>query len=331
MYGIRKVKALLTMVLSVLLAGTLLLFSGCGVSAVTAVTGKYVFSVGSEKCPATEAKIILLQYQKEYASLYGIDLWSHDFGDADSLEDYIRDLTISRLAEIYTLDAIAAEQEVALTDDEKEQAGTAAAAYIDSLSEEELTYLGAEESDAESLFERYLLAQKLYNSLTENVSREVSDEEAQVMEMKQIVVSDEETASQILEKLDEGGDFSALAETYNESSETDIEVTRTTYDDDITEILFAMDTGDYSDVLETDGGYVVFFCTNYYNEELTEQNKENVIEKRMEDAVADAYSTCKDHLSSTLNEKVWSEITVDPALELSGSTFGEICGEYFGS
>ncbi|MCD7980922.1 MAG: peptidyl-prolyl cis-trans isomerase [Clostridiales bacterium] len=331
MSDIRKGKALPTVVLSALLAGVLLFLSACSTPTVSSVTRKYVFSVGSEKCPVEEAKILLLQYQKEYASLYGIDLWAHDYGDGDSLEEYVRDLTVSRLAEVYTLDAIAGEQELALTEDEEEQARTAAQAYLDSLSEEELEYLGAGEEDAASLFERYLLAQKLYASLTEDVSREVSDDEARVMEMKQILVSDEETAAQIAEQLEEGADFSSLAETYNESGETDVEVTRTTYDDAVTEALFALNTGEYSGVLEIGDSYAIFYCTNYYNEELTEKNKDNVVEQRMEDAVTSAYSAYQEQLSSALNEKVWAEVAVDTSLELSGSSFGEVYEAYFGS
>lgn len=332
MSEIRKIKALPTACFAVLMSGLLLLLSACGTPTVSSITRKYVFSVGSEKCTVEEAKIILLQYQNEYASLYGIDLWAHDYGNGDSLEEYVRDLTVSRLAEVCTLDAIAGEKELTLTDEEEDQARTAAQAYLDSLSEEELEYLDADEEDAAALFERYLLAQKLYTSLTENVSREVSDEEAQVMEMMQILVSDEDTAEQILEQLEEGADFTALAETYNESSETDVCVTRTTYDDDaVTEALFALNTGDLSGVLQIQDSYAVFYCTSYYNEDLTEKNKENVIAGRMEDAVKSAYSTYSEQLSSSLNEKVWAEVTVDASLEMSGSSFGDVYEEYFGS
>ena len=324
-------KLLPAAVLAAWLAGTLLFLSACSTSAVSQVTRKYVFNVGSEKCSVEEAKILFLQYQKEYSSLYGIDLWAHDYGDGDSLETYVRDLTVSRLAEVCTLDAIAGAQELALTDEEAEQARAAAQAYLDSLSEEELEYLGAAEEDVVGLFERYLLAQKLYTSLTEDVSREVSDDEAQVMEMKQILVSSEETAAQIAEQLAEGADFSSLAESYNESSETDVCVTRTTYDEDVTEALFALDSGEYSDVLGIEDSYAIFYCTVYYNEELTEKNKENVIAQRMEDAVTGAYSTYQEELSSSMNEKVWAEVAVDTSLKMSGSSFSEVYEEYFGS
>jgi len=317
----------------ILLSVILLLSAGCSsdIPIVSSVaTASYVFAVGGEQCSVEEAKMILLQYQKEYATLYGVNLWDHDYGEEESLENYVKDLTVSQLAEVYTLDVIAAEQEVALSEGEKDEAAAAARDYIDSLSEAELDYLGADESTAESLFERYLLAQKLYASLTENVSQEVSDDEAHVMEMEQICVSDAETAAEVLAKLDEGSDFSSLAESYNESETTSIQVSRTTYSEEVTEILFALDTGMYSDVIEIDGSYYLFYCTNYFNEELTDANKEKVVSQRMEEAVTSTYNTYKDQLDSTLNEAVWDEVTVDTTLELTGASFEEIFEEYFG-
>ncbi len=256
-------------VLTPLMTGALLLTAGCSSKApiVSSIKKSYVFSVGGEKCTAEEAKILLLQYQKEYASLYGIDLWEHDYGEEESLEEYVKDVTLSRLAEVYTLDVIASEQEVELADDEKEQAAAAAVAYMEGLAADELEYLGIEDSDAEALFERFLLAQKLYASITGSLSQEVSDDEDHVMEIQQICVSDEETAAELLEQLDAGSDFSSLAESYNESEATEIQVTRTTYSDEVTEILFALDTDEYSEVIEIDDSYYIFFCTNYFNEE----------------------------------------------------------------
>ncbi|MCD8365505.1 MAG: peptidyl-prolyl cis-trans isomerase [Clostridiales bacterium] len=321
-------------ILALPLTGVLLLTAGCSaadIPVVSAISQSYVFSVGGEKCSVEEAKMILLQYQKEYASLYGIDLWDHDYGDSASLEQYVKDLTASRLAEVYTLDIIASEQEVELSEEEKTQAETAAQAYLEGFSEEELEFLGTDEQTAADLFERFLLAQKLYTSLTENVSQEVSDDEARVMEMKQICVSDAETAANILSQLEEGSDFNSLAESYSESDTASFSVSRTTYDDEITEILFAMDTGDYSEVMEIDGLYYIFYCANYFNEELTESNKENVVSRRMEDAVTSAYDSYTEKLDSVLNEDVWDEVTVDTSLELEGASFEEIYDSYFES
>lgn len=317
--------------LAALLIGTAAAVSGCSGPSLPSLGGKYVFKVGSEKCPEKEAKIILLNYQKDYSSLYGIDMWSGEYGDGNSLEDYVKDLTVSQLAEVYTLDIIAGEQEIALSEEETAETEAAAKEFMEGLDDAEREYLGASEGDVQNLYERYLLARKLYTSLTESVSSEVSDDEARVMDLKQICVSDENTAEQIAAQAASGADFSTLAAAYNEASSSDLHVTRTTYDTEVSEQIFALGTGACSGVIPIDGSYYIFYCVNAFDEELTQENKNNVLTQRMEDAVNNAYASYTDQLNSELNQNVWGEVTVDTSLSLEGPSFLEIYTEHFGS
>lgn len=72
-------------VLAVVLACSAML-GACG-NPLEAVIAKPVFKVGSESCSKDDAKVILMNYQKEYSNLYGIDMWEHDYGQEQSLED----------------------------------------------------------------------------------------------------------------------------------------------------------------------------------------------------------------------------------------------------
>ncbi len=306
-----------------------LLFSGCFGKSLS-LRSDYVFKVGSEKCSVEEAKIILLQYQKEYASVYGIDLWSSSGEAREDLEAYVKNLTVSQLAEVYTLTVIAGEQEVELTDEEKEETRAAAEEFYASLSAAELEYLEVSVSDIDALYQRFLLADKLYAALTANVVTEVSDSEAQVMEVKQIVLSDADSAQKMYEKLESGTEFSALAASYSESETIDLQVSRTTYSTAVTQELFSLDEGEYTGVIQIGDLYYLFYCSNYFNEELTQENKANVIAQRMEDAVNNTYTAYVDKLDSVLNDKIWDEVEVDTSLSLSGATFGEIYEAYFG-
>ena len=106
--------------------------------------------------------MILMNYQKEYSNLYGIDMWEHDYGQEQSLEDYIKDLTLAQMAQVYTLDIIASEKEVTLSEEEQKKVTEAAKTYLDGLDDAEREYVGVNEKQTEKLFERYLLADKLY-------------------------------------------------------------------------------------------------------------------------------------------------------------------------
>ncbi len=320
-------------VLALLLIGSLALFTGCGGSEDSASGSRNaVFTVAGADCSVEEAKVILLQFQKDCAGQYGIELWENENVDRTGFVQYLKNSAVSQLAQVFTLDAAAKGLGIELTETEKETASEAAKEYLDSLSREEKKYLGISESTTQQLFERYLLAQRTYGSITQNVSTEVSDSEALVMDVKQIGVSDEEMAASILAQAREGEDFGLLASRYSQDSETDLFVSRTTFDSDlVNEQIFALDEGECTDVIEYDGMYRLYYCEKYFDEERTEANRESVIEQRRTDAVKEFCEEYADPANSVLRNSVWGKVDVDATLELSAPSFREVYESYFPS
>lgn len=312
------------------LAAGVTVLGGCNPLDSLGIGSNYVFQIGNEKCSPKEAKVILLNYQKEYGNIYGIDMWAHDYGDGQSLEDYVKDLTLAQLAQVYTLDVIAGEQEVTLSEKEQELVSQAADEYFGGLAEDEIAYMEIEKDDAADLYERYVLAQKLYTTLTESVEQEVSDDEARIMRLKQIYTADEAKADSVYGQLQNGGDFDTLAASNNEADTTDINVNRTTFSEDVTEKIFALQDGGVSEVIAADGGYYIFYCVSSFDAELTEAHKADVLEQRMTDAVNSAYEAYTGELDSSVNEDIWEGVKVDTSLKLEGSSFLEIYDKYFG-
>lgn len=294
-----------------------------------AVVAKPVFKVGIESCSKNDAKVILMNYQKEYSNLYGIDMWEHDYGQEQSLEDYIKDLTLAQMAQVYTLDIIASEKEVTLSEEEQKKVAEAAKTYLDGLDNTEREYVGVSEKQAEKLFERYLLADKIYESLKTDVNQEVSDDEARVMRLKQIYTTDQAKAQSYLTQLQGGTDFETLAQTVNEADAVDITVNRSTFSDEITQKLFALADGEITDIIEADNGYYIFYCSSAFDAELTDEHKKDVLEQRMSDAVTDTYADYMSQLSSKENQDVWSEVIVDTSLKLESASFMEVYAQYF--
>ena len=192
-------------VLAGILLGTAFL-GGCS-NPVSTILEKPVFKVGKEICSREDARAILMNYQKEYSNLYGIDMWEHDYGQEQSLEDYIKDLTLAQMAQVYTLDVIASEKGVTLSEDEQKKVAEAAKTYLDGLEDTERDYIGLSEKKAKKLYERYVLAEKLYETLKKEVNQEVSDDEARVMKFKQIYTADAAKAQNYMAQLQAGADF----------------------------------------------------------------------------------------------------------------------------
>lgn len=292
------------------------------------LTDKQVFKIDKTACGLKEARVYLTNYQNIYGTAYGIDLWKHDFGE-NSLEKYVKDVTLEKLAYVVTMDLLAESRGVALTEEEKAQAGEAAKEYYASLSQEEIGYLGVTESDMIEYYSHYALAHKLYQSLTNSVNEEVSDDEARVIELMQIFVKDETKASEVAAKLANGDDFASVANNYNQLSAIQVTVARDELPEEVEQVAFQLDDGETSGKIQTDSGYYFVKCLNKYNEELTEANKSNIVEKREKEAFDDVYSAYVSGLSSDLNQELWDNLELDTSGAISTDSFFEVFEKYF--
>ena len=294
------------------------------------LSSRQVFTLDKSACSLKEAKVYLANYQNIYGTAYTIDLWQHDFGDA-SLLDYVKDITLEELTRVYTMDLLAQSQEVTLSEDETAKVAEAAKEYYASLSEDETAYMDVAEADSAEYYTHYALAQKLYHSLTNGVNEEVSDDEARVMEIMQIYVTDEDRAHEVEQKLAQGDDFASVANNYNELSAIQVTVSRDDLPDEVEEVAFQLDDNAVSGMIAAGNGYYFIKCLNKYNEELTEANKSNIVEKREKEAFDDVYNEFVASLSSRLNTDLWDgiELTTDGSIQTNSffAVFEKYCGE----
>ena len=293
------------------------------------LNNRQVFRIGNVSCGLKEAKVYLVNYQNIYGTAYGLDLWQHDFGDS-SLENYVKNITMRELAQVVCLDQLAKEKEMELSEEEKEKTAQAAEEYFASLTEEETAYMGVSESDIKEYYEHYALAQKVYHSLTKAVNEEVSDDEARVMEIMQIFVSDESRANEIASRLAQGEDFATLANNYNELGSIQVNISRDDLPAAVEEIAFQMENDEVSGKITVDGGFYFIKCLNKYNQELTEANKANIVDKREKEAFDDEYNGFVSSLSSNINEELWENLELETGSGMKTDTFFEVFNTYCG-
>ena len=293
------------------------------------LSSRQVFTLDKSACSLKEAKVYLANYQNIYGTAYTIDLWQHDFGDA-SLLDYVKDITLEELTRVYTMDLLAQSQEVTLSEEETAKVAEAAKEYYASLSEDETAYMDVAEADIAEYYTHYALAQKLYHSLTNGVNEEVSDDEARVMEIMQIFVSDESRANEIASRLAQGEDFATLANNYNELGSIQVNVSRDELPDAVEQIAFQMENDEVSGKITVDGGYYFIKCLNKYNQELTEANKANIVDKREKEAFDDEYNEFVSSLNSNINENLWENLELETGSGMKTDTFFEVFNTYCG-
>lgn len=319
-------------VLAACLAGVLALsvLAGCDKPA-SVGSNAAVFKIGKESCSMPEAKLLLMNYQNQYRDVYGVDLWKVSGEEHQELETYIKDLTVSQLAEIYMMSYIGKDQELELSEAELEHIEAAAGAYFASLSDAEREYSGASEKDVLNLYQHYAMARKVFSELTDTVDSEVSDDEARVMSVMQIYATTEDYINLAYKKLKSGSEFSAVAAAYNQAETTNLTIDRHDIPDEVEESVFDLANGEYTAVLPIGEGYSIYYCVNNYEEELTEKNKEAVLAMRMEDAVNKTYDTYTASTDSKLYQERWDEVEVKVDDGITTTSFFDVFEEYCGA
>ena len=313
-------------------------FTGCTIGNTeivfntNSVGRNHVFSINGDKCSKEEARLYLCNYQNIYGYAYGINLWEYDdsqLEEGSTLEAYVKDVTLTELVNIMCMEQLAKNQEITLTEEETKKAEKAAEEYYGSLSKEELSYIGMDKSELKSCYKKYALAQKLYRTLIEGINEEVSDDEARVVRIQQIYVKSEETALLIQQKLAEKEKFENLANTYNEAPVMERHLARGEYAKVVDDVVFQLDNNEVSDMIVAEDGYYFIKCLNKFEQELTEENKENIIIKRREEQFDDKFIEFVNTSMFELNEKAWEEIEIDTSGSIKTDSFFEIYEKYF--
>lgn len=266
-----------------------------------------VFSVNSADCTMAEAKLYLCNYRNLYGIAYGVNLWEYDFGD-DSLEDYVKSVTIDELSRIYCMEQIAQIQGISLTGDESKKIRQMAKEYYNSLTGDEIKYMEITEEQLEEFYSRYAIAHKLYDTMTEGVSMEVSDDDARVIRINQIYVKDQDKAGEVAGKLAVGADFMSLAGSYNEASGLEITAARGVLPPEVEQVAFELSDGQVSEMIEVEDGFYFVQCVSKFEEELTQANKAVIQMKREQEQFDNAYSSFIDGAQFEMNSELWAEV-----------------------
>lgn len=279
-----------------------------------------VFRIGDFTCGQKEAKTYLLNYKNIYGKVGNTDLFQGGF-DTENMEDHLKTAALSHLSRVYALNQYAKDHHITLDHQEKTRTKEAAQAYDASLSKKEKSYLGAKEEDFEKMYERLALAEKVYANLMSAVDEEVSEDEARVMDVEMIVTSDSAKAETVANALSSGSAFEVLSQ-YNEGDSFTVEMKRGDYPKDVEKAAYALDDGQTSEeIASSDGKYYFVKCISKYNEELSNENKESIIEKRKNEQMNGIVDELDQNEYSELNKNLWKSISFPKEKGLDSDDF----------
>lgn len=288
-----------------------------------------VFLIDGKVCTLPVMKLLLMNNMNLHSESYGINLLQNeDLKVQKKLEQYVKNISMDEITEVYCMVALAEAQEISLTDEELELTQWAGEDCFKSLTEDEVAYLGITQEEVQDIYAKYALADKLYLSLVQNVNEEVSDDEARVMEVRQIFVKDEEQAKKAYEDLQAEMEFSSVAANYNEADEIAVTLQRGVLPQEAEQVVFSMEDGETSEIVETSDGYYIFYCDNKYDEELTEAHKQDIVKQRKSESFQEIYEPFVSEIESQLNESVWENISIQDMAQFEKADFYAIYDKY---
>lgn len=290
-----------------------------------------VFLIDGKSCTLPVMKLLLMNHMNLHGESYGIDLLQNeDLKVQKKFEQYVKRISMNEITRIYSMVALADAQGITLSDEQKERTQWAGEDCFKSLSGEEVAYLGITQEQVQDIYEKYALADKVYECLVQDVNEEVSDDEARIMEVRQIFTTNEEQAQKAKADLEAETEFSTVAANYNEADEIMLTLQRGMLPEEAETVAFSMEDGEISDLIKTDQGYYIFYCDNKFDEEQTQIHKKDIVEQRKQEAFHSVYDPFVETIVSKLNESVWTNISIREMEQYSYADFYVIYEKYLG-
>jgi foldase protein PrsA len=309
-----------------------------------------VFRIGEESCSLPEIMLYLTTTQNQYESVYGGQIWDVSL-DGITMEDNIKENVLAKIAQIKTMNLMAKEKEITLTEAEAALIAAAGEEYYRTLDLKEIELLGITPELIERMYAEYALADKVYQQIIASVNPEISDDEARIVTVQQIFIrtrsrnadgglveysaaSKEEAlirASEIHEMATDGEhDFQELALSYSDSETVTISFGKGEQEKPIEDAAFILATDEVSPVIEVSDGFYILKCINTLNREETDANKVTIVAQRKEAAFGQEYDTFVSGLVRLLNEKLWNQVTFIHNNQVTTDNFWDVYETYMG-
>jgi foldase protein PrsA len=272
-----------------------------------------------------QSMIILATERNRYQTIYTSQIWGIDLPGDQNFETYLVDQVKEFLQEMKMMNLLAEDKGVTLTSGEKEAVRKASAEYFESLTKEDITYMKVTEEDVKTMYEQYYLSNKVVTELTKDMNLEISDSEAKVIIIDQIVLKDKEQADHVLSLATvEGADFSALAREYSIEETMERHIGRGEVSKPFEEAAFALLAEEISPVVEDKGKYYIIKCVNDYDETATQERKSGLYRTRKKEAFDQIYNKYKEEHPVTFSNEIWKDVKFSKEDKTTTTNFFEI-------
>lgn len=307
-----------------------------------------IFRIDKASCTVPEVMIYLMNTKNQYEEIFGEEVWNTSH-EGITLEENIKETVLARIAKIKAMNLLAQQENIILSEEEKQKTTKAAQAYFASLNETEIEQLAVSEELIASMYEECALAEKVYEHLIADINPEISDDEARTITVQHILIKTyslnengervpyteqakreaRQTANEVWKKAMEGEDFSSLITEYSEDSNASYSFSKGSMDEVFEKAAFNLGTGEISNVVESESGYHIIKCISTFDREETDRNKVKIVEQRRKEVFNEEYTAFIHGLTRNLNTKLWETIAFLEDDRITTNSFFETFQNYF--
>lgn len=312
------------------------LLLGLQTTALTACSVNLPIPMVSDKADEgyTDAQtmLIIATERNRYRQVYTDQIWNVEVSDDKTpFQTYLLEQIRTFLGEVKTMNLLADEQGLTLSSQEREQLKQLSDDYYNALTDADKVYTKATRDDVYAMYEAYHRANRIVEELTKNVSLEISDSEARVIQVQELVVSEENRAKELYDKVaNQGADFAATARKESEHSEIDGSVGRGEREASYEDPVFALETGQITEPFSYQGKWYVVKCVNDFDEDATLERKNKLALERKNQAFRRIYDAYAAEHKVELEGAIWNKVSLSDGADCTTSDFFERYHEVMG-
>lgn len=280
-----------------------------------------------------QAMIIITTEKNRYRETYGDEIWQVAVDSSGTtFQAYLLKEVHDYLDKWKLLNLLADEHQITLTSQEKEQLQKLSEAYFNGLTPDDIAYMGVVLEDISYMYEQYYRVNRVVDELTKDVNLDISDSEAKIITVQEIILSSENAAqAAYAQATAEGAEFAAVAHSYSEDPIIEKQIGRNerpkVYEDNV----FNLEAGGISPIILDGETYYIVKCISEYDEEATLERKQQLALLRKDRAFRQIYDAFAAEHRIASQGAVWNKVSFTDDDNSTATNFFELYQEYMDS
>ena len=259
---------------------------------------------------AEQMLLVAASRKKHINDFYTKDIWEvktgEEFGSYEGV--FLEEMQIFFI-QLKVLNAMAEENGQTLNSKEAGDIKDSAQKFYDELKNSNINFGNIGYSDVEKMFMDYATALKFRNSIADDKSLEVSENDARVMHLQRIILDNEEKAKSIYAEVNaEGADFAAIAKANSIDKNIVLNVGHEGLDPISDEVVSVLSDGQISEIISTDSKFYIYKCIEGYDKDATAAKKAKLLNERIDAKLKNSYNQYLMSKQVDIDDKAWNKM-----------------------